>query len=552
MKMNSSLLSRVGLLSTSAILLCGIQAAYGFESDSIISVPEAGTFFGGWKNKQNDALSRTRDALNTLRANSELSTFFENRNGNALALENIVSGDLVETTKVRHYYNGVEVIGSMAFHHRGRFGTSVRNAIRHFSLDATPVLSMEEAVSIARGTTGDRPLLSQPTLKILPMDEGAARLVYWVELNANGLDEARDVIIDAKSGEVLADLSKHIELAPIQIFDASKQGVELTLVPTPNGRSVQGCKLADLATGKVQNLTAKECEAFTGQGYCQVVLDGSPVLENPTSCKLVATNGVPSIGTDASGRRANDNSLKVLNYFQSRLGRNSYDGRGSTLISVVHGGKNYQNAHWDIQNNQMVYGDGDGKELGDFTLSLDVAGHEMAHGVTAHSAKLLGMGESGALNEAYSDFFGVMIAGAKDWAIGRTLFLNPAQAKGVRNLQDPHQLTFNKRSNAGKIVTLPYPASMMEKVPSPAKCDRTNDNCWVHVNATIPGHASYLVFQAVGQEKAEKLYYATLTQALTDKDTIASAALATKKMCRQMFDGLTCNKVDGAFKQVGL
>ena len=543
MKMNSSLLSRVGMLSTSAILLCGIQAAYGFESDSI---------FNSWSNKRGDALSRTREALNTLRADGEINSFFEGRNGNALALEAVVSGDLVETTKVRHYYNGVEVIGSMAFHHRGRAGTSVRNAIRHFNLDTTPALSQEEAVSIARGTAGDRALISQPTLKILPMDEGAARLVYWIELNASGSDEARDVIIDAKSGDVLADLSKHLDLAPVQIYDATKQGVELTMVPGADGRSLQSCKLADLSTGQVKNLTAKECDAFTGQGYCQVILDGDPVMVTPASCKRVATNGVPTQGADASGRRANDNSLKVLNYFQGRLGRNSYDGRGSALISVVHAGRGYENAHWDIQNNQMVYGDGDGKELGDFTLSLDVAGHEMTHGVTAHTARLLGMGESGALNEAYSDFFGVMIAGAKDWAIGRTLFLNPAQAKGVRDLQDPHKLTFRKRNDAGTVVSLPYPASMQEKVASPAKCDRTNDNCWVHINATIPGHASYLVFQAVGQEKAEKLYYATLTQALTDKDTIASAAAATKKMCRQMFDALTCNKVDGAFKQVGL
>ena len=213
MKMNSSLLSRVGMLSTSAILLCGIQAAYGFESDSIASAPEAGNFFGGWNNNRSDALSRTRDALKNLRADGEINSFFEGRDGNALALEAVVTGDLVETTKVRHYYNGVEVIGSMAFHHRGRAGSTVRNAIRHFNLDTTPSLSQEEAVSIARGTAGDRALLSQPALKILPMDEGAARLVYWVELNASGSDEARDVIIDAKSGEVLADLSKHLDLA---------------------------------------------------------------------------------------------------------------------------------------------------------------------------------------------------------------------------------------------------------------------------------------------------------------------------------------------------
>jgi Zn-dependent metalloprotease len=50
-----------------------------------------------------------------------------------------------------------------------------------------------------------------------------------------------------------------------------------------------------------------------------------------------------------------------------------------TLISSVHYGKRYMNAMWNGQ--QMVYGDGDGKIFLDFTLSNDVIGHELTHGV---------------------------------------------------------------------------------------------------------------------------------------------------------------------------
>ena len=53
----------------------------------------------------------------------------------------------------------------------------------------------------------------------------------------------------------------------------------------------------------------------------------------------------------------------------------------------------------------MTYGDGDGTSYGPLT-SLDVAGHEMSHGVTENTAGLTYSGESGGLNESTSDIFG--------------------------------------------------------------------------------------------------------------------------------------------------
>lgn len=51
----------------------------------------------------------------------------------------------------------------------------------------------------------------------------------------------------------------------------------------------------------------------------------------------------------------------------------------------------------------MVYGHMDGVPL---SVGLDVVGHEMTHGVTEHSAGLVYLNQSGALNEAISDYFG--------------------------------------------------------------------------------------------------------------------------------------------------
>uniref|UniRef100_UPI0013D3529C M4 family metallopeptidase n=3 Tax=Pseudomonadota TaxID=1224 RepID=UPI0013D3529C len=74
----------------------------------------------------------------------------------------------------------------------------------------------------------------------------------------------------------------------------------------------------------------------------------------------------------------------------------------------VHYSRNYNNAYWSDACFCMTYGDGDGTTLRPL-VALDVAGHEMTHGVTSRTANLTYSGESGGLNEATSDIFGTMV-----------------------------------------------------------------------------------------------------------------------------------------------
>ena len=64
-----------------------------------------------------------------------------------------------------------------------------------------------------------------------------------------------------------------------------------------------------------------------------------------------------------------------------------------SLISSVHLLRKLNNAFWNGE--QMVYGDGDGRAFIRFTKSLDVAGHELSHGVVTHTCNLAYQGESG-------------------------------------------------------------------------------------------------------------------------------------------------------------
>ena len=95
-----------------------------------------------------------------------------------------------------------------------------------------------------------------------------------------------------------------------------------------------------------------------------------------------------------------------MGLLQAVHGRNGIFGNGTGSYNRVHYGKNYVNAFWD--GTKMTYGDGDGVNFGPL-VSLDVAGHEMSHGVTENTAGLTYSGESGGLNEATSDIFGTMV-----------------------------------------------------------------------------------------------------------------------------------------------
>lgn len=138
-----------------------------------------------------------------------------------------------------------------------------------------------------------------------------------------------------------------------------------------------------------------------------------------------------------TGVQAHFGAEQTLEYFLTRHGRDSYDGNGATLRSYVSYGTNYVNAFWD--GTRMTYGDGNGTSYGPLT-SLDIVGHEIAHGVTQFSAGLIYRNESGALNESFSDIFGEAVEnhalGSNDWLMGDDIGLQGSGA--FRNMANPN------------------------------------------------------------------------------------------------------------------
>ncbi|GGL77941.1 metalloprotease [Curtobacterium citreum] len=175
------------------------------------------------------------------------------------------------------------------------------------------------------------------------------------------------------------------------------------------------------------------------------------------------------------------------------FGRASVDGAGLPLDATVHYGQDYDNAYWDGQ--RMVFGDGDGEVFNRFTIALDVIGHELAHGVTQHTADLTYEGQSGALNESVSDVFGSLVAqytagqtvDQASWLIGEGLFTDAVHGVALRSMRAPG--TAYDDPVLGKD---PQPATMAGYVQT------TEDSGGVHVNSGIPNHAFFLAATAIG------------------------------------------------------
>ncbi|MFT3798521.1 M4 family metallopeptidase [Microbacterium sp.] len=265
-----------------------------------------------------------------------------------------------------------------------------------------------------------------------------------------------------------------------------------------------------------------------------LVLQGSPAPDRVISDAQHRERlpGVRVRGEDdpATGDAAVDEAFDGLgasfDFLWDAFRRLSIDGAGGALPATVHYGEKYDNAFWDGE--RMVFGDGDGEVFTGFTASLTVIAHELAHGVTSHSAALVYQGQSGALNESVSDVFGVLTeqhalgqtADAATWLIGAGIFTEAVEGEALRSMKAPG--TAYDDDVLGKD---PQPAHLRDYVTT------DDDNGGVHINSGIPNHAFYLVATALGGhawERAGLIWYRTLTGgSLSSTADFAAFARAT-------------------------
>jgi len=237
------------------------------------------------------------------------------------------------------------------------------------------------------------------------------------------------------------------------------------------------------------------------------IFDARHAETEPPTGSLVRSEGQEPVA-DQEVNEAYDGLGATFDFYLAAYDRNSIDDEGLPLKAYVHYGQDYDNAFWD--GSEMVFGDGDGELFQRFTISVDVIGHELTHGVTEDEAGLVYSNQSGALNESISDVFGSLVkqyskgqsAAEADWLIGEGLFTANVQGRGLRDMKNPGTA---------------YDDDVLGKDPQPADMSgyvRTNqDNGGVHVNSGIPNRAFYLAATSLGGnawEQAGRIWYGTI------------------------------------------
>ncbi len=445
-------------------------------------------------------------------------------------------------------------------------------------LSVEPSLSEADALRIARDTQRSQgPYASKPTVELIvyptvreyvksdrlrgpdgelnALDierrpEGYALAYHIHTALENGAPETQhtDYIIDAHRGTILKAWST--------LYTAAAVGTGLS---QHSGR-------VSLATSKVRP-------------------DGFELFDNSRSMKIAtynldhATLGLGTLFTDSdndwgdganytagsptdsdngqtAGVDAHYGAAQTFDYYWNVHGRNGIDGSGRTAYNRVHYGTNYDNAFWDDTCFCMTFGDGRRYKV---LTSLDIAGHEMTHGVISSTAKLTYAGESGGLNESMSDIFGTMIefyskgrGGSTigdtggNWQIGEQLATLP-----LRYMNKPSKDRVSRDSwsiNIG-IIDPHYSSGPMNRafyfLSQGASTIPTADDYSPYLPGGMIG---------IGNDKAARIAYRALTLKMTSSTNYAAALDAFMSAARELHGATSpeVTAVENAFAAINV
>jgi vibriolysin len=300
-----------------------------------------------------------------------------------------------------------------------------------------------------------------------------------------------------------------------------------------------------LLTRHAQVHSAKNWKSYTLQNQSQSAAPGQLLCTNNQTCG------------DSSAQRAHDGASKVYDYYKSRFNRNGINNNDLTMVSSVHLGNNVANAYWT--GSQMMYGDGDGQTLADLTLSFDVIGHELTHGVTQYTANLIYNNASGALNEAWSDIMGVAAKAYRDnttqadWLLAEESYTPGVSGDAMRYMKNPTQDNYSKDW---------WP----DRIPYVSNPTNSNDQGGVHGNSGIanlafallvdggthPRNKSTATVSGIGLLKAEQIFYRALTTYMSQSTNFSGARSATAQAAQDLYGAGEKTAVETAWCAVGV
>ena len=463
--------------------------------------------------------------------------------------------------RLRQYHDGIPIFGAEVTRQAARGVTVSVFGTLHLGVEVetTPALSAADAAGIIERLGDLQPGGSTPPrLLVLPDRErqGIYRLVY--EARAFTGTRLMAYYIDAATGDLVWAYNDLKTQRPTLPCDQCAVGEGLGVKSDVKKISVTAVGGTFLAHDRLRPADVFTFDMAGDPLRTQAVLDGTGPLFDAD-----LASDTDNRWTDGASVDAHVGAGWTFDYLYHRFGRRSLNNENVRILSLVHPIRRadfftappeivalfHLNAFYcslcgPDRAGLVLFGEGlppnvlaGGRRVGYFSGALDVVAHELAHGVTDFSSALLYLGESGALNEAFSDIIGTGVehyaesfyqngAGRADYQLGEDV----VEPGGIRSLSNPQQ--FGDPDH--------YSLRFMG----------TADNGGVHTNSLIPGHAFYLAIEggtnrvsqlnvtgvgAANWTQIEQVFYRAFTVLLTPQADFAAARAATIQSARDLY-----------------
>ncbi|MEU1295967.1 M4 family metallopeptidase [Streptomyces sp. NPDC005840] len=412
----------------------------------------------------------------------------------------VLGGDLIV-----HTPPAAEATGTVGATFNGGRTVRVASTTATYTKAAAETKALRTAASLdAEGATADS------VRKVVWAGSGTPKLAWETVIGGfqdDGTPSRLHVVTDASSG------------AELYRYQAVKSGTgntqysgTVTLDTTLSGSTYQ---LYDTTRGGHKTYSLNNATSGTGT----LMTDSDDVWGTGAGSN-----------TQTAGADAAYGAQMTWDFYKNTFGRSGIKNNGVAAYSRVHYSSNYVNAFWDDSCFCMTYGDGSG---GTHALtSLDVAGHEMSHGVTSNTAGLNYTGESGGLNEATSDIFGTGVefyannaSDVGDYLIGEKININ-GDGTPLRYMDKPSKDGASADSWYSGVGNLDVhyssgPANHMFYLLSEGSGTKTINGV-TYTSTTSDGVA----VAGIGRAAALQIWYKALTSYMTSSTNYAGARTA--------------------------
>jgi len=361
-----------------------------------------------------------------------------------------------------------------------------------------------------------------PELMIIPVQNRQQkaivyRLAYRVEINTKIPHGGNALYVDATSGEIFKVIPLHLNCNPgtgCTLYNGEDQAIDTDQVDDAEFRLLDECR---------------------GDGIHTRVLAGS--------AEITDDDNDWTDDTQCPGVSAHWAVMNTYDYFLDVHERNSFDDNGARINSFMeNNGFGQDNAFWN--GFSLNFGEGGGGQATDDLVSIDFVAHEFTHAVTGSTAGLIYDGESGALNESFSDIFGTAIeffveGNTGDYLIAEDFWITDGY---IRSLVDPKAKmeSINISSCPGGSLSYAQP----DTYEGDNWIDVTLSACdfgGVHINSGVQNHWFYLLAEGsaatdevndngdafsltgIGIESAAAIAYRNLAVYLTSSSDFADA-----------------------------